>query len=149
VCPYPYPQRKLKSKKEAEEEEVLSSRPAWVLDHNLANLWADGLDEDMIPEELRLTADTVAQIKRLQVWAEERVTELELEQPQPQPPQPPPPVQPPPPAMAVPTVVAAAAFASPPAPVPVVEWDPTVLARVAALKAGPRVGPSPASVTDI
>ena len=40
---------------EAEAEDLLSSRPTWVVDHNLADLWKDGLSEDMIPEDLRLT----------------------------------------------------------------------------------------------
>ena len=74
------------SKKEAQAEEDLSSRPAWVLDHNLANLWADGLNEDTIPEQLRLTADTILQIKRLQEWVEAQVAEKEQEQEQRQPP---------------------------------------------------------------
>lgn len=105
----------------------------------------------MIPEDLRLTAEALVQVKRLCQWAERQVAELEQvteeveAQPQPQP-QPSPPL--------VPTV-AAAAFVSPPlvaaaAPVPVVRvFDPTVLERAAALKAGPRVGSSPATVLNV
>ena len=44
---------------EAKEEESLSTRPAWVVDHNLANLWSEGLDEDMIPD-----SDHVLTLKR-------------------------------------------------------------------------------------
>ena len=67
---------------EAEAEaELLSSRPAWVVDHNLAPLWMKGLSEDMIPEELRLTPEAAAQLKRLCQWAERQVAELEKTQP--------------------------------------------------------------------
>ena len=42
-------QRKLTSKEETNEEDVLSSRPAWVIDHNLCHLWSEwGLDEEGI-----------------------------------------------------------------------------------------------------
>ena len=142
-------QTKLKRKADGEEEKLLSSRPAWVVDHNLCHLWSKGLDESMIPEELRLSADAMAQVQRLCQWAEQQVAELE--QADEQAPLPPPP--PPPPL--VPTV-AAAAFVSPshvaapvPDPVVPVRFDPAVLAQVAALKSGPRVGPSPATVLDM
>ena len=144
-------QTKLKRKAEAKEEERLLTRPAWVLDHNLANLWSDGLEEDMIPEEVRPTADALAQVKRLCQWAERQVAELEqvteqveapLQQPQPSPP-------------LVPTV-AATAFVSPPPvaaaahiPSVAVRFDPATLAKMAALKAGPRVGLSPAAVLEM
>ena len=42
-------QTKLKRKADGEEEKLLSSRPAWVVDHNLCHLWSKGLDESMIP----------------------------------------------------------------------------------------------------
>jgi hypothetical protein len=144
LCDSRLSQTKLKRKAEAKEEEHLSSRPAWVLDHNLCRLWSEGLEEDMIPENLRLTADAMAQVKQLCRWAEGQVAQLEqgVEQPQPQP-------QPPP---TVPTV-AAAAFVSPlpVAPVPRVQFiaDSATLAKVAALKVGPRVGPSPATVLEM
>lgn len=89
------------SKKEANEEKV-SSRPTWVLDHNLCHLWQDwGLDEEGIPESLRLTVDAQAQIARLLAWAAQTVDQLAQdqlaqakEQPQPQPCSQPPPLQP-------------------------------------------------------
>lgn len=138
-------QRKLTTKEESNDEERLLSRPAWVLDHNLANLWSEGMDEDTIPEDLRLTAGEAAKIKRLQAWAEEQVAELEqaeVEQPRPQP------------QLPVPVVDGSAAFVTPvsaPVSVPVVapvRFDPAVLARVAALKAGP-VCVSPATVLEM
>ena len=72
-------QTKLKRKAEAKEEERLCNRPAWVLDHNLANLWEEGLEEDIIPEEYRLTSNAAAQVKRLCMWAERQVALLEQE----------------------------------------------------------------------
>ena len=63
----------------------------------------------------------------------------------------PPPLQPQPSPPLVPTVAATALVSPPPAAVPVlavpVRFDPAVLAQVAALKAGPRVGSSPANIT--
>ena len=136
---------KRKAEAEEEEEERLSNRPAWVLDNNLCYLWSEwALSEDTIPEEVRLTAEAVAQVQRLCQWAKGQVAqlELELEQEQ-QPPQ-------------QPVAVTAVAFATPvpraaapPVPVVPVRFDPDVLAQVAALKAGPRVGPSPATVLEM
>ena len=149
MCDSCLSQVKLKRKAEGKEEERLSSRPAWVVDHNLCTLWSEGLDEEMIPEELRLTADAKAQVKRLQMWAEEQVAQVEQEQQgQQEQPLPPPPA----PLPTVPTV-AAAAFVSPlpvaRVPVAPMRFDPAVLAQVAALKSGPRVGPSPATVLEM
>ena len=99
-------QTKLKRKAEGEavEEERLSCRPAWVVDHNLCHLWSKGMDESMLPKELRLTPEALAQIKRLQLWAEEQVAQLEQEQGQQEQPLPPPPA----PLPTVPTIAAAA-----------------------------------------
>ena len=71
-CDLHLSQTKLKRKAEAKEEERLSSRPAWVVDHNLCHLWSEGMDESMIPEELRLSADVLGQLQRLCQWAEEQ-----------------------------------------------------------------------------
>ena len=61
---------------EAETEaELLSSRPAWVVDHNLASLWMKGLSEDMIPEELRLSPTEMAKLERLREWAADKAEE--------------------------------------------------------------------------
>ena len=63
---------------EAEAEtpaELLSSRPAWVVDHNLASLWMKGLSEDMIPEELRLSPTEMAKLERLREWAADKAEE--------------------------------------------------------------------------
>ena len=61
------------------------------------------------------------------------------------PPQPSPPL--------VPTVAATALVSLPPAAAPApavpVRFNPAVLAKLAALKAGPRVGSSPATVLDV
>ena len=93
-------------------------------------------------------------MQRLCRWAEELVAQLEQEkqQQQQQPlPLPPPPQSP----LLVPTVAAVAfvlllpVAAAAHVPVVPVHFDPTVLAQVAALKAGPRVGPSPATVQDV
>jgi hypothetical protein len=150
-------QRKLTSKEETEEETeeetYLSSRPAWVVDHNLCNLWSEGLDEESIPKEVRLTADALAQIGRLQAWAAVQVAELrkagerQQSQPRSQPPQP----QPQP---RVPVVDATAAVSPVPAlsgwpMVAPFQFDPAVIARREALKAAPRVGASPATVLDM
>ena len=49
-----------------------------MLDHNLCHLWSEwGLEEDMIPEDLCLTAEALAQVKRLCQWTERQVAELE------------------------------------------------------------------------
>ena len=120
------------------EAEGLSSRPAWVVDHNLANLWKDGLSEDMIPEDLRLSPAEMAKLERLREWAAVETAALEEAA------QPPAPLTAPPP----PPVVAAAAWEDavlvPPATPRV--FDPAALAQAAALKAGPRVGVSPDTV---
>ena len=74
-------QTKLKRKADGEEEERVFSRPAWVLDHNLCDLWSKGLEENMIPEDLRLTAEALAQVKQLCQWAERQVGHVaEMEQ---------------------------------------------------------------------
>jgi hypothetical protein len=146
-------QRKLKSKEEGNMEKGLSFRPAWVLDHNLAKLWSEGMKESMIPEDLQLTTAEAVKILRLQAWAEERVEELELEQRQPPPPPPQPQPSPPMPTVAAtafmsPMPVAPVAAARADAPVGFV-FDGAALARAAALKAGPRVGISPATVLEM
>ena len=94
------------------------------------------MDESMIPEHIRLSAEAVPEVKRLQEWAEQDMMELQQAKEAATATQPQPPAVP-----CVPTV-AAAAFMSPvPAapcvhvPVePVQKFDPSVLARVAVLK---------------
>lgn len=95
-------------------------------------------------------ASTTAQVKRLCTWTEGQVAQLQQENQEQQLPPPPPPLP------TVPTVYAAP-FVSPlpVAPVPRVQGpvqfiaDSATLAKVAALKAGPRVGPSPATVLEM
>ena len=54
-------------------------RPAWVIDHNTFKLWEGGCDEDMIPEDIRFSAETKAQITRMLEWAARMAAELEQE----------------------------------------------------------------------
>ena len=124
------------------------------LDNNLCYLWQEwGLDENGIPESLRLTADALAQIARLQAWAERQVGQLAQakEQPLSLPrSQPPPPPQPRVPVVdAAPAVSPVAAPARPMWAVPPPPVDPAAIARAAVLKAGPRVGVSPTTVLEM
>ena len=125
---------------EAEAEaDLLSSRPAWVVDHNLASLWMKGLSEDMIPLELRLSPAEMAKLERLREWAAGKAEEtaqaaaLPLEAL----------TTPLPPPVAV--AAAAHSLVARGVGTPFV-FDPAALAQAAALKAGPRVGGSPDTV---
>ena len=55
------------------ETESLSTRPPWVIDQNLANMWKDGLSEDEIPESIRLSPATIDELVRLREWAAQEV----------------------------------------------------------------------------
>ena len=120
------------------ELSLLSSRPAWVVDHNLASLWMKGLSEDMIPEELRLSPTEMAKLERLREWAADKAEETAQA--------PALPLQalttPPPPPVAV---ASRANLISSGAATPFV-FDPAALAQAVALKVGPRVGGSPDTV---
>ena len=141
------PQRKAEAVAEVEAEagaELLSSRPAWVIDHNTATLWQRPFfSEDMIPENIRLSAAATAELLRLREWAAgavvelEEATEAEVEAP-------PPPLTlmplSPTPLPALPTATPATAIVQP------YIFNGAAIAQAAALKSGPRVGGSPDTV---
>ena len=57
------------SQHEEEEEEEEIVQPEWVIDHETFNLWELGVDSDSLPEEVKLTSETVSQLRRLREWA--------------------------------------------------------------------------------
>ena len=64
-------------------------QPEWVVDHETFNLWELGVADDSLPEDVKLTSETKAQLWRLREWAkaemkQRRQVERQAE-PQPQP----------------------------------------------------------------
>jgi hypothetical protein len=51
----------------------LSTRPAWVIDNFTFDLFQIGMENDDLPEDLRLDAATEAHLIRLREWAEKEV----------------------------------------------------------------------------
>ena len=64
-------------------------QPEWVIDHETFNLWELGVDFESLPEEVKLTSETKAQLRRLREWAKaemkQRRREERQSEPQPQP----------------------------------------------------------------
>ena len=128
-----------------EDIEAVTTRPAWVVDHNTYKLWEQGLDESMMPADIVFSEETAEQVKRMLAWAAARVAELDDARLQPQaaPPQPPPqPSQEEGPRVRGTEGPSLALLPR----LPPAAFDGAVLARAAALAAGPRVGVSPTSV---
>ena len=57
--------------------EAVTTRPAWVVDHNTYKLWEQGLDESMMPADIVFSEETAEQVKRMLAWAAARVAELD------------------------------------------------------------------------
>jgi hypothetical protein len=51
----------------------LSTRPAWVIDHSTFDLFQIGMENEDLPEDLRLDAAMEDHILRLRAWAEKEV----------------------------------------------------------------------------
>ena len=64
-----YGQRKKHSAEQAKDAEESKGYPAWVVDQETFNLYQDGVDESMIPEEVVLTAAEKAKVLGLRAWA--------------------------------------------------------------------------------
>ena len=80
-------QRKKDEAVEEEEDEIV--QPGWVVDHETFNLWELGVEYDSLPEDVKLTSETMAQLRRLREWAkaemkQRRQVDRQAE-PQPQP----------------------------------------------------------------
>ena len=60
-----------------EDIEAVTTRPAWVVDHNTYKLWEQGLDESMMPADIVFSEETAEQVKRMLAWAAARVAELD------------------------------------------------------------------------
>ena len=131
-----------KKDKEVEEEEYEIVQPEWVVDHETFNLWEPGVAADSLPEDVKLTSETKAQLWRLREWAKAEMKQRRQVERQAEP-------QPQPAAATVTATATATATATdahanqPRSPfVP----DAALLAKAAALASGPRVGVSPVTV---
>jgi hypothetical protein len=95
LSPRSHAEKKGRRQEEEDEEEelwaeVMTTRPAWVVDADTYNLWDIGLRESHLPVDVRLSPEAAAQVLRLREWAAaemaRRAKEAEVQrQPQPQP----------------------------------------------------------------
>ena len=115
----------LQKRKHEDEDEVWQQYPTWVTCMNSLILFNKGI---FPPAEVKLSKEASSEVRRARAWAEqtaavpmaEQLRQAEAASPPPPPPAPTPPT-------------AAVDSERPP-------FDPAVLARVAQLKQGPRVG---------